>query len=106
MTPAYDIGDKAYIRESAAIGFLEAVVISGVVRGQFNNWLYTYRAGVSRPVPSQTYGDRRSLVTGASLYLDESELIAYPEALRLIEANLQASLDRIQALRANFPVTA
>jgi hypothetical protein len=97
--PLYDVNDTVYFKESAALGHLEAVTISGVLaRG--NTWLYTIHASRGQPTAVAHYGDRKTMTQGAVLYFSEDELILLCDALDLAEANAQAQLDRIQAQRA------
>ncbi len=94
-TPVYKEGDTAYLRESAALGFLEAVTISGLVR-QNGNWLYSVKfGGMSRSVA--LYGDRISLVNSKMVYFSQNELISLCDALALAEANARRVLERLQA---------
>lgn len=106
--PTYSIGDVVYLKESAALGFLEAVTISGIYRS--NNpgmvqwagdvWLYTVQAGRSRPTSVAMYGDRRSLISGATLYYGETEFVLICDALDMVEANLTKQLDQVRAQKA------
>jgi len=95
--PLYEIGQKLYLRESAALGYLEAVQITGITLGEHSAWLYSYAQEVGQQQGS-TYGDRRSLVFGKIIYLDESELVDYCTALGLVKANLQARMNEIDRL--------
>lgn len=99
--PIYLEGDTVYLKESAALGFLEAVVINGMTRNN-GKWIYTIRTGVSSPSSPTVYGDRRSLVHGKTLYFSEDELISLCEALDLAEANAQRVLDNIKAQKASL----
>lgn len=94
--PTYSIGDVKYVKESAALGFLEAVKISGVIY-QNNVWLYSIAAGVSQPQAPSLYGDRTSIINGNILYFTEDELISQCEALTLAEARAQQVLSDLQA---------
>lgn len=96
--PTYQEGDQVYLRESAALGFLEAVTISGIRRIN-GKWAYAIRAGMARPYAATTYGDRTSLVNGATLFFTESELISVCDALDLAIANAERVLERLQAQR-------
>lgn len=96
IAPAYAIGDIKYIKESAALGFLEAVKISGV-RLENNVWLYNISAGVKQPLAPSLYGDRTSIINGNILYFTEDELIDECQALTLAEQRAQQVLDDIQA---------
>jgi len=98
--PRYKVNDVVYLRESAAIGFLEAVIISGVTWGS-NQWLYSVRAGISQRNATH-YGDKVSFVNGAQLLFTEEEFIPLCTALDLIEANLQRQLADIQRRKASL----
>ena len=97
--PTYDSGEIAYLRESAALGFLEQVRISGVFRGP-DGWMYSIDASVSRPRPVSFYGDKRSMVHGATMYFTEEEFVPLCDALELVEANARRALEKAQAQRA------
>jgi hypothetical protein len=99
--PLYDIGDVVYLRESAAIGHLEAVTISGATYRE-SKWMYAIRAGRAQPSSVPYYGDRISAVNAKTLYFTESELVVLCDALLLAEANAQRALERIQLQRANL----
>jgi len=95
-TPLYDVGDSVYLRESAAMGFLEGVIISGITRNR-GVWSYAVtmtQAGATAP---GYYGDRASLTSNKTLYFTESEFVSKCDALSLAKANLQIQLDKIQA---------
>lgn len=95
-TPLYDINDTVYLKESAALGFLEAVRISGIVK-QAAGWLYTIEARSAQPTAPTLYGDRIAFTNRATLYFSEDELITLCNALDLAEAHALAVLSRIQA---------
>lgn len=101
QAPLYNIGDILYIKESAAIGFLEAVRISGVYQHTQENWIYTVEARAASPRPAAIGGDRILHVNNAVLYFSESELISYCEALTLAESNVSNRLVQLQQLRAS-----
>jgi hypothetical protein len=99
--PTYSPGDVVYLRESAALGFLEAVQISGLVYSN-GMWLYSIQAKVGNPQAPATYGDRITAVHGKTIFFTQNELVDVCEALRLAEANAQRNLDRLQAQRASL----
>ncbi len=94
----YKVHDIAYIKESAALGFIEAVKISGVHMYK-DGWVYTISSMVANPQHASTYGDRVSFVHGQILYYSEDEFVSHCDALALAEANAQRNLERIQAQR-------
>ena len=84
------------MKESAVLGFLEPHTISGVYRGQ-NGWVYTVGVRPSNPMNAPHYGERRSMVNGATLYFEECEFVGICEALTLAEAYLIQQLGVVQA---------
>lgn len=96
--PKYTVGDSVYLKESAALGFLEAVLISGVHLGQ-NGWMYSIDVNIQRPAPIAQYGDRKSLVNTATLFFSEEEFVELCDALTLAEVNAQLALNRLKAQR-------
>lgn len=96
--PAYDINEVVYLRESAALGFIEAVRITGVHKYK-DGWVYTIGSRVSGPQHAAVYGDRISHVHGQTLYFSEDELVSHCDALILAEANATNNLQRIQSQR-------
>lgn len=100
MLPSYSVGDVVYLRESAGLGFLEAVRISEV-RSRSSEWIYSIQARASQP-NSVSYGDRISHVNGQVLYFSESELISQCEALTIMEAAVSANLIKIQQMKTNL----
>lgn len=101
VAPAYDIGEIVYLRESAGIGHLEAVRISGVAR-HGNTWLYTVSTTLSNPHSASHYGDKIAAVNSKLLYFTETEFITKCEALSLSKANAERILlnlnNQIEAL--------
>lgn len=98
--PAYAVDQVLYLKESAASGFLEAVVINSITSGP-NGWLYSWRA-MGSPLQIQSYGDRRSFGgAGKVLYLTEGELISKCEALALVRSSLQTKIDNIDRMIQN-----
>jgi hypothetical protein len=96
-TPLYGYGQVVYLRESAALGFIEPVKISGVHLGK-DGWLYTINATLSPPSPGG-FGDRRSLVNTQLLYYSEGEFVLVCDAYLLAEANAKLNYERIKTQR-------
>lgn len=92
--PLYDIGEAVYLRESAAVGALEAVVISGMSYST-QGWQYTVTTG---PNLLQAQSRISSVVNGALLYFKESELVDKNTAVHLCKLNAQAAVDRFTAM--------
>lgn len=99
--PLYEEGDVVYLRESAALGFLEAVRIGGITHSS-QGWLYVVESRVPQPRAAAHIGDRITAVHGKPLYFSESEFVTHCDALDLVEANLSTQLNRIQAQKASL----
>lgn len=99
MSNRYNPGDVVYLRESAAIGQLEPVKISGAHLIN-NGWLYTIAVRTSPP--DGALGDRRSAVSREVLYFSEDEFVTLHDALVLTEANALAAYNRAVAQRQAF----
>lgn len=99
--PLYNINDVVYIKESAAIGHLEAVRMSGI--HMYNNeWVYTITVGSSNLKSPALYGDRVSQISTETLYFAENEFVTICDALILAEANALRALQKIQLQRASL----
>jgi len=94
-TPLYKINDVVYLRESAALGFLEAVRISGISKIN-SSWLYTVHAGRMGAIAPTHFGDRISMTQGNILNFTEDEFVSEYDAMALSQANLQRQLDKIK----------
>jgi hypothetical protein len=99
--PLYDVNDTVYLKESAALGHLEAVTISGIIsRG--DSWLYSIYVSRGNPVAVAHYGDRITATHSATLYFTEDEFVLLCDALNLAEANAQIRLANIQAQKSSL----
>jgi len=96
-SPTYTINQTVYLKESAALGRLEAMRISGVFQIASGDWLYTCYAGYRPGYLAGYMGDRYAIAQGAVLQFSESEFVTYQEALVLAEANAMRNLADIQA---------
>jgi hypothetical protein len=97
------MNDIIYLRESAALGFMEAVRISGIYQ-RGSEWLYTIYAGIAGAANANYYGDRRTLVNGSILHFTESELVSEYDALMLTKANLERQLSKVeQQINTKYP---
>jgi len=94
--PIYESGNVGYRKESAVLGFLDPHTSSGVQRGP-NGWVYTVGVRPSNPINAPHYGERRSMVNGATMYFEECEFVDMCEALTLAEAYLIQQLNVVQA---------
>ncbi len=99
--PTYAVNDVVYLRESAALGYIEAVRISGITFKD-GQWIYNISSRVMQPNHSTVYGDRISFVNNAMLYFTENEFVSLCEALDLAEACFTRALQAIQTQKANF----
>ncbi len=94
--PLYDVNTVVYLKESAALGFLEAVSISGISR-EFDRWIYTIRTRSGLNSAVGLYGDRISVSHGKLLRFNEDELVSMCDALRLAVANQRSVLEKLEA---------
>jgi hypothetical protein len=100
-SPLYDIGDAVYLAESAQIGYLEPVRITGITKNA-SEWVYTVSAGPSLPIGNATYGDRVNIVNGSVLYFSESEFVDVCSALRLARSYYELRLSAIDSQLASL----
>jgi len=98
-SPKYAEGNVVYLKESAALGFLEPVTISSMLR---NNGAWLYTINTSAAPMTTLYGDKRSLVHGSTLYFSEDEFVLMCDALDLAEAHAQRVLDKVKAQKAIY----
>jgi hypothetical protein len=81
-TPTHKIGDVVYLKESAALGFLETVLIKRISSTVDGTWNYGIDVAV-RPSQGGTYGDMIGGTTMRQVVYSEAELITKCEALQL-----------------------
>lgn len=98
--PLFEVGEVVYIRESAALGFLEAYSVSSILKASSSEWVYTINI-IRRPGQPPLFGERISHQAERVLYFNESELINKCDAYALIENSLSDRLDRIRQLRSS-----
>ena len=99
-TPLYNVDDVVYLRESAALGFLEPVRIAGISKTTSTTWVYTIKMGAGQPTAVSHYGDRIHMVRGSVVYFTEDEFVLLCDAFEMAEVNAQKQLDNIKAQRA------
>jgi hypothetical protein len=97
-SPLYAPRDVVYIKESAALGFLEPQRIVGAHLGQ-DGWLYTITTNLN-VAGAGVYMDRRSMVNGQILYYSESELVTYCEAMDLAVTKARSVYEALLAKQA------
>ena len=101
--PIFNVNDVVYLRESAALGFLEALKI-GEIRSSSDDSAWLYGMAVKTTgiqVPAQ-FGDRIGLAPEAVLYFTEDELVTVCDALILSEENLKRQLASIQLQKSSL----
>lgn len=98
--PTFNPGDVVYMRESAALGFLEAVRVSSVGAISDGDWTYTVAFDGKLPdVP--TFGDRVNYRQPHSVEYRESELVSLCDAADLVEAFHDSELTRIRSISSD-----
>ncbi|MCK9558122.1 MAG: hypothetical protein M0R50_08805 [Candidatus Cloacimonetes bacterium] len=90
--PIYDIGQVVYLKESAALGFLEAYIIKDMAYQPTGKLVYTLITSLKQPDAVMTIGDR---VTGRlvlPIKFFEEDLIDYKDALEICITSLTTQL--------------
>lgn len=100
-SPKYDVGTVVYLKESAALGYIEPVKISGILRYQ-DSWVYTITNHAAQPRQAQIYGDRYTQIYDTHINFTENELLTLCDALDLAEANALRTLQKIQDQKALY----
>jgi len=95
MNPKYSIGDIIYLRESASLGFLEAYKVTGITSTSPGR--IVYYIDVSNGSPIVNFGERITNQNRPALYFDETELIAYCDALTMIRTYLTTQLTAVNS---------
>ena len=98
--PLYDIGQIVYLRESAALGFLESYAIKEMKYEPTGKLVYTLVTSLKAPEANQTIGDRITGQQVLPIRFYEEDLVEYAEAIELCIANLQAQLTALQNLQS------
>jgi len=95
--PAYSQGDLVYLRDSAALGFLEAYIVSSIEHRADGQIVYRLATHLKPPAANMTVGDRNTGRVLNNLTLYESELCSYCEALAAAISNTEKQLAALQA---------
>lgn len=98
QAPKYGIGDSIYLRESAALGFLEAFVIIKIEYNSDGVILYELATGTKTPSATMTIGDRNTGLITVPVKLAEYDLVNHCEAIRLAIANVELQLATLHRL--------
>jgi hypothetical protein len=96
--PTYDIGQVVYLRESAALGFVEAYIVKDMAYQPDGKLVYTLLTSLKQPDAVQTIGDRITGQKTLPIRFYEEDLIGYKEALGTSIASLQNQLNTLQRL--------
>jgi hypothetical protein len=96
--PIYNIGQTVYLKESAALGFLEAYIIKNMAYEPNGRLIYTLVTSLKSPAAVQTIGDRVTGQLALPIRFYEEDLIEYRVALETCIANLQNQLTHLQSL--------
>jgi hypothetical protein len=94
-TPKFEFEAIAYFKESAALGFIEAVRINGVHLGK-NGWMYSINMSLSPPTAG-FFTERRSMVNTQIIYYSEDELLTECEAFTLATESARLNYVRLDA---------
>lgn len=96
--PRFAISSVVYVRESAALGFLESMQITGMLSD--GAWMYTFDERPAPPAAIPTTTDRYQALVAKRRILPESELVTYLEALNLCLAHATRVKAKIEAMIA------
>ncbi len=96
--PLYSIGQTVYLRESAAIGFLEAIIVFRVGSETDGTWVYSASfAGKQPTLP--LFGELVSHSNGRVILYNETELVLKSEAVELAIESVETLLAKLVAMR-------
>jgi len=96
--PLYSQGETVYLRDSAALGFLEAYVINSITHRPDGLIEYKLATHLKPPTANMTMGDRNTGRVLHQLTFFEGDLILFCEALSLAIDNTELQLARLQAV--------
>lgn len=97
--PLYSQGETVYIKESAALGFLEAYIVDTITHLPTGVIHYELISSLAPPAANMTMGDRNIGRRKLPVTFIESDLITYCDALDLAISNTQVQLSTLQALQ-------
>lgn len=100
QAPLYNQGDTVYLRDSAALGFLEAYIVHTITHRPDGLIVYSLSTHLKPPAANMTMGDRNTGRVLHPLTFFEHELVSYCDALALAVANTQKQLAKLQAQQA------
>ena len=99
--PQFTPNEIVYLQASAAIGFLEALMVSSISMDVSGRWVYTLATYQKAPTAVQSMGDRITIPKRTlPLQFYEEDLMTYCDALAVCIASVQQQLASLQALQA------
>ncbi len=96
--PKYGRGTLVYIRESAALGFLEQYTVQSITYTADNQILYRVCQNRGGPNITTTFGDRYRHRVQPPIDFREQDLITYCDALELVKLALSIQLTKVNAM--------
>lgn len=96
----YNIQDTVYIKASANIGFLEDYQVTGIMKQNNRDFIYSLSLTTSKLSPNLTLSGKPRFKN--NIYFKERELVTKCEALDLAFASLNRKMTRLLALRLSF----
>lgn len=103
QAPIYSVGDTAYLRESAVIGFLEGYEIGNIEWDpQYNRWLYRVYTKHRGSEPSSVVDMHNLRNYKEVMMFGENDLVDEKEALDLAIVNTEQRLDFLKNKRARY----
>lgn len=97
-SPTYEVGNEVYIRQSAAIGFLEKMRVHSIVSDPNGGWAYGFLSlpSVGNSIPSLT--DQINYQVDRLIFLNDNELVSYCTALNMAKAYFETQLAKITTM--------
>lgn len=103
--PQWSVDDVVYLRESAAIGFLESYKITNIVWDtSYSRWLYEVDIR-HRGTEPNTVIDAHNLRRVEVLTLGENDLISLGDALDLAIINTEQRLKYLRTQKEHYDAT-
>lgn len=102
QVPTFAVDQILYLKESAALGFLEAIRIKNITYGR-SGWIYAVDFNPRQPTTAPYYGDSIFFQQRATVYFREDEFVTKSQALVIIKAYLELRLEEINSMISELP---
>lgn len=102
QVPTFAIDQILYLKESAALGFLEAIKIKNITYGR-SGWIYSVEFNPRQPTTAPHYGDSIFFQHRATVYFRENEFVTKSQALNIIKAYHELKLEEVNSMISELP---